>query len=166
MSRGREPRPRKGLARLEGSRSLLVALAALVVPAAACTDENPFEVIEEVTFFPGLMIDLSTMTKLPSGVYIKDDSVGTGALLADGDSVYIDHTGWLASGIEFSTGEFRALYPGTFIQGFAIGLEGMAEGGQRLMIIPPALAYADNPPTTSIPPGAILVFEVELLDAY
>jgi FKBP-type peptidyl-prolyl cis-trans isomerase FkpA len=153
--------------RRRGSKSLLAVLAVLVVPAAACSeDSNPFQVIEEITFFAGLGIDLNAMTKLPSGVYILDDSVGVGQLLADGDSIRMDHRGWLANGTQFSSGIFPALYPSDFIPGFSIGMEGMAEGGQRLMIIPPALGYGSNPPSAAIPSGAVLVFEVELLDVY
>ncbi|MBM4183299.1 MAG: hypothetical protein FJ207_03635 [Gemmatimonadetes bacterium] len=153
----------RGLGRLPGR---LVALAVLCVPAAACSDAFEPQVIEETEFFTGLGIDLATMTKLPSGVYILDDSVGTGALLADGDSVQIDHRGWLSNGNQFSGGVFRGLYPTGFIPGFSIGLAGMMEGGKRLMIIPPALGYGNDPPPGAIPPGSILVFEVLLLDAY
>lgn len=155
------------MTRRRGPKALLVALAVLVVPAAACEGDNPFEVIEEIEFFVGLGVDLNAMTKLPSGVYIQDDSVGTGPLLAAGDSALLGHTGWLANGTGFSTGQFRIKYLTTsLIEGFDIGLDGMAEGGQRLMIIPPALAYGDSPPSTAIPPGAVLVFEVQLLDVY
>ena len=145
-------------------KALATALAVLVVPAMAC-GSDPFapQVIEEVEFFAGLGIDLSTMTKLPSGVYILDDTVGTGTVLANATvSVQIDHTGWLADGTPFSSGVFTAVYPSGFVPGFSIGMEGMAVGGQRLMIIPPALAYG-NAGTGPIPPGAVLIFEVELL---
>jgi FK506-binding nuclear protein len=140
---------------------------ALALPSVACSEATPFEpqVIEDTEFFAGLGIDLATMTKLASGVYILDDSVGTGAALADGDSIQVDHRGWLSNGYQFSSGQFRALYPGDFIDGFSFGLAGMAEGGQRLMIIPPELGYG-NTPTGSIPAGSILVFEVILIDAY
>jgi len=160
----REPRRKSQTTSLKAA---VLASSIVVIPLAACSEATPFEpqVIETTTFFAGLGIDLAAMTKLPSGVYILDDSVGTGALLADGDSVQIDHSGWLSNGYQFSGGVFRSLYPTSFIDGFSIGLEGMAEGGQRLMIIPPDLAYGDAG-SGVIPRGAILVFEVELLDAY
>jgi hypothetical protein len=148
-------------------KAALLAAAVALIPLAACSNATPFEpqVIETTDFFVGLGIDLASMTKLPSGVYIQDDSVGTGAALADGDSVQIDHRGWLSNGYQFSGGIFRSLYPTSFIDGFSIGMEGMAEGGQRLMIIPPELAYG-NAGSGPIPRGAVLVFEVELIDAY
>jgi len=141
-------------------------VALTVVLAGACS-EDPFapQVIEELSFFAGLGIDLSAMTKLPSGVYIQDDSVGTGDLLADGDSVEIDHRGWLADGTQFSSGVIDGYPLAGFIPGFIIGMGGMREGGQRLMIIPPELAYG-NTGAGPIPPGAVVIFEVELIDAF
>jgi FKBP-type peptidyl-prolyl cis-trans isomerase len=161
--------PRARFQALGGPRTLLVALAVLVVPAAACSDPFEPQVIEELEFFAGLGINLSTMTKLPSGVYIQDDSVGTGTVLtlADTVTVQVDHRGWLHDGTQFSpgpgqSGVFSTSYPTGLISGFVIGMEGMAVGGQRLMIIPPELAYG-NAGSGPVPPGAVLVFEVELL---
>ena len=48
---------------------------------------------------------------------------------------------------------------GSVIQGFSQGVLGMRVGGQRRVIIPPALAYGSNPPQGSIiPSNATLVF--------
>lgn len=152
---------------LGGLRKLLVALAVLIAPVAACS-EDPFapQVIEEVEFFAGLGIDLASMIKLSSGIYISDDSIGTGAQLEAGDSVNIDHRGWLADGTLFSSGAIDGSpYPTGFISGFSMGMAGMFVGGQRLMIIPPEHAWG-NTGSGPIPPGAVVVFEVELIDAY
>ncbi len=169
MSPGRRLDRGQGLGGLSGRfRGFLVALAVLMGPAAACSSEDPYapQVIEDVEFFAGLGIDLAAMTKLSSGVYIQDDSVGTGALLADGDTVDIDHRGWLSDGTQFSTGVINGFpYPIGFIPGFSMGMAGMNVGGQRLVIIPPELAYGESG-GGPIPPGAVLVFEIELLDAY
>jgi len=150
---------------LRSTAALTVTLAALAGLAACGSDpvEVEFEVIEEVEFDPSLNIDLSQMTELESGVYIQDLTVGTGALVAPGENLSLDYTGWLRTGVEFDTGHLDFQYlVDPFIAGFEVGLFGMAAGGVRTMIIPPALAYGSigNPP---IPPGAIVIFEVHLL---
>lgn len=152
-----------------GWAAVVVALAA---PLAACNKETPFEVIEQVAFDPSLGINLSVMTRLPEGVYIFDDVVGTGPPIAPLDSVTVSHTGWLRDAQVFSDGTFCVIYLGTqgtqacpnynLIDGVEIGMDGMALGGRRLMIIPPELGYGSNP-VSFIPKGAVLVFEFEIV---
>ena len=47
------------------------------------------------------------------------------------------------------------------IPGWTEGIPGMKVGGQRLLVIPPDLAYGDSPPSPDIAPGETLVFVVE-----
>ncbi len=160
----------RALSRARGRVGASAVLAGLVW-AAACSSsptEIEFEVIENVTFADTLGIVLADFTKLASGVYIRDDSIGTGPVIAAGDSVSLNHSGWLANGLPLSTGVFPIEYATTnLIEGFTIGLEGMAEGGTRFFIVPPELGYGSRPPFGSpIPQGAILVFEVDVLDVY
>jgi FKBP-type peptidyl-prolyl cis-trans isomerase FkpA len=160
--------------RRRGSKSLLAALAVFVVPAAACSeDSNPFQVITDVEFASSLGIDLADFTELASGVYIREDSVGTGAVIAVGDTVAVNYITWLADGLMIDSGSIPI--PGilpvfvygvtSLIDGFTLGMAGMAEDGTRTIIIPPNLGYGANPPPGSpIPVGAILIFEIELTD--
>lgn len=143
------------------SRIFMAVAAAGVLSVGACDD--PFQVIEDVDFASSLNVDLSQMTRLPSGVYVQDTTVGTGDALAATDNLTLDHTGWLTDGREFSAGQFSSPVGG-LVPGFQDGIIGMQPGGVRRMIIPPGLAYGDNPPSSSIvPKGAVLVFEVELI---
>jgi hypothetical protein len=159
------------LGRARGRLGASVALAAVLGALGACEDgptEVVFQVIETATFHDSLYIDLADFTELSSGVYIRDDSIGTGPVIAAGDSVSLNHTGWLTTGGQLSTGPFSIEYLTTnLIEGFTLGIEGMAEGGTRFFIVPPELGYGSNPPFGSpIPQGAILIFEVDILDVY
>ena len=155
-------------------------IATLVLSLAACSGDSPtevvFQVIEDTEFAAVLGIDLAEFTELPEGVWIRDVTVGTGGdVIAPDDEATINHTGWLSNGNAFSTGEFSFVHYGqpgvdvTVIDGFDIGMEGMAVGDTRILIIPPELAYgaqgAANPQTGAvvIPGGAIVIFEVELV---
>ena len=54
----------------------LVRNTILVLSVLAMTScDDPFQVIEELTFDPSLGIVLSDFTRLSSGVYVKDDVI-------------------------------------------------------------------------------------------
>ena len=109
------------------------------------------------------------------GVFTTTDLVvGTGATAATGNTVSVNYAGWLydtgkpnGKGAQFDPGPGPISFvvgAGTVIQGFSQGVAGMRVGGQRRIIIPPALGYANNPPAGSIIPlNATLVFDITLL---
>lgn len=105
------------------------------------------------------------------GVFTTTDLVvGTGATAVTGSSVSVAYTGWLydtgkpnGKGSQFDSGTIPFVVGSTgVIQGFSQGVLGMRVGGQRRVIIPPALAYGPNSPSASIPANATLVFEMTL----
>lgn len=143
------------------TRSILHGAALLaLLTVAAC--EDPFQVIEELTFDPTLGIVLSDFTRLESGVYIQDMTVGTGPVTASGQTAVLEYVGYLANGSSFGEGEFPFIIgSGGTIAGFEAGIFGMQPGGERRLIIPPALGYGDSEQAT-IPAGSVLIFDVEL----
>lgn len=145
---------------------------ALIVALAGCgteitvSQEGVEEVIEEVAFAPSLGIDLTRMQRLSSGVYIEDLTVGSGEPVALGNTARLRFTGWLRTGTRFTQGEISFLLGNSeVIQGFEQGVQGMRVGGVRRMIIPPVLAFGSAGSST-VPPGAIVIYEAELLEYF
>jgi len=107
----------------------------------------------------------------------NDRTVGTGSPATTGDTVTVHYTGWLydqgapdGRGARFDSSHDRGqpfvfeLGAGRVIRGWDEGLAGMQPGGVRELRIPAWLGYGDGGAGGVIPPGASLVFEVELLD--
>ena len=97
--------------------------------------------------------------------------VGTGATVVNGNRATVTYTGWLydtskpfGKGTQFDSGSFSfTVGAATVVKGFDQGVLGMKVGGQRRLIIPPELGYANNPPANSgIPLNATLVFDITL----
>jgi FKBP-type peptidyl-prolyl cis-trans isomerase len=113
-------------------------------------------------------MDESAVTT-PSGLRYVDLVVGTGPAPAPGDQVQVHYTGWLESGQKFDSPVDRQqplVFPigaGRVIRGWNEGVGTMRVGSKRRLTIPPHLGYGDRGAGRVIPPGATLIFEVELL---
>lgn len=100
----------------------------------------------------------------------KDLVVGKGAQAKTGDKVSVHYTGRLTDGTKFDSSLDRkqpfefVLGQGQVIKGWDEGVVGMKVGGKRELIIPPEMGYGDQGAGGVIPPGAVLKFEVQLLD--
>jgi len=86
-----------------------------------------------------------------------------------GDTIVVDYTGRFTNGTIFDSSlprgspfEFR-LGSGQVIKGWDRGLENMCVGERRRLTVPPSLAYGNEGAGGVIPPGATLVFDVELI---
>jgi FKBP-type peptidyl-prolyl cis-trans isomerase FkpA len=111
----------------------------------------------------------------PQTLVMHDTVVGTGAEARPGATVKVNYTGWLYDpkaanhhGKQFDSSIGRGpfsfpLGAGRVIKGWDQGVAGMKVGGKRTLIIPASLGYGDRGAGEDIPPGATLVFDVELL---
>jgi peptidylprolyl isomerase len=109
----------------------------------------------------------------PSGLRIIDVKPGTGPVPHAGQTVTVNYTGWLfvdgKKGKKFDSSLDRGepfsftLGQGQVIKGWDEGVATMHVGGTRTLIIPPDLGYGESGAGGDIPPGATLIFDVELL---
>jgi FKBP-type peptidyl-prolyl cis-trans isomerase len=105
-----------------------------------------------------------------SGLKIEDQKVGSGAEAVAGKTVSVHYTGTLTNGTKFDSSRDRGqpfsfgLGQGQVIKGWDEGVAGMKVGGKRKLTIPPELGYGSRGAGGVIPPGATLLFDVELLD--
>lgn len=138
-------------------RRLAACLAILLL--AACGGPPPYT--------GGDVPDLQTI----------DMKMGTGQAAIAGDEISVHYTGWLYDqhapdkrGQKFDSSRDRGepfvflLGAGRVIRGWDDGIVGMQRGGKRELRIPSGLGYGASGAGKVIPPGASLVFEVELLD--
>ena len=106
-----------------------------------------------------------------------DVKQGTGAEAPTGRAVLVHYTGWLhdptapdGKGAKFDSSRDRGvpfgfmLGAGRVIKGWDEGVVGMKVGGQRTLVIPPALGYGERGAGGVIPPNATLIFDVELIE--
>ena len=130
-----------------------------VATAAACAPSNPTSPSGPTAGVRFSLVDLK---------------IGDGDTVASGDRIEVWFTGWIyvQSSPDNNKGELidsnrdRTLFryivgTGHVIEGWDQGVPGMKVGGIRRLIIPPELAYGSDG-QARIPPGATLIFEIEV----
>ena len=115
----------------------------------------------------------ATPVMMPGGTRATDTRVGAGAEAQPGRYITVHYTGWLYSdggrGKKFDSSLDRrqpfsfVLGAGEVILGWDEGFAGMKIGGKRTLVIPSEAGYGARGAGGDIPPGATLIFDVELL---
>jgi len=113
--------------------------------------------------------------KTPSGLYYKINKLGTGLMAAKDQQVTVNYTGKTLDGNAFDSNidpKFNHVEPFSFllgaghvIKGWDEGLTYFNKGATGTLFIPSGMAYGERSPTPAIPANAVLVFDVELLQA-
>ena len=108
---------------------------------------------------------------MENGLIIENKVIGEGAEAQDYNKVVVNYTGTLEDGSVFDSSLNPGREPFTFtlgvgsvIKGWDLGVKGMKVGGKRKLTIPSDFGYGDKGAGNLIPPGATLIFEVELLE--
>ena len=148
---------------------LRLFLLVLLTASLGCGGETRKGDSAVITFNPSLGVDTAVMTKTPSGLRYQELAKGDGAEAAAGRNASVHYTGWLTNGEKFDSSRDRnepfsfTVGAGQVIAGWDEGVAGMKVGGRRKLVIPASLGYGTAGAPPDIPPGATLVFDVELL---
>jgi FKBP-type peptidyl-prolyl cis-trans isomerase FkpA len=106
--------------------------------------------------------------KLPSGLVIKTIRPGTGASPLETDTVKVHYEGRLTDGTVFDS-SYKRNQPTEFplkgvVRCWTEGLQKMKIGEKAQLTCPADIAYGEQGRPPTIPGGATLVFDVELLE--
>ena len=111
------------------------------------------------------------VTIMDNGLVMEDLVIGEGAEAQDFNKVVVNYTGKLEDGSVFDSSLKPGSGPYTFtlgvgsvIKGWDMGVKGMKVGGKRKLKIPAELGYGAKGAGNVIPPDAVLIFDVELLE--
>ena len=154
-----------------------VLMAVIVIDVTSVLDRAQGEEVEPAEGLPTVQLDATGSPSIvipdgepPAELVSQILIQGEGPALTEGQSMTAHYTGWLWDGEPFDSSWARTMplditvAPGFVIQGWVDGLVGVPVGSQVLLIIPAELAYGDTG-QGSIPPGATLVFVVDILAA-
>ncbi|GAB0490773.1 hypothetical protein MMPV_002011 [Pyropia vietnamensis] len=114
--------------------------------------------------------------KTDSGLRYTDVKKGTGPYPGDGDLVIVDYIGYLSDGRVFDSSSSPGRKPlaiqigkNTVIPGIEEAVLSMRQGGQRVVIVPPALGYGDRGVCLNdsrdeclVPPNAVIEYDLTL----
>lgn len=159
----------------------IVALAIAVTMTACSQDDGrstetnePTDVIEEQAVTEE-NTNVAERFEIAPGLSAKILQPGYGRAAEAGDYVEVHYTGWLYDeqsednrGDKFDSSVDRGqkfnfmLGAGQVIKGWDNGVAGMLIGEKRELTIAPEMGYGERGAGNAIPPGATLVFEVEL----
>jgi len=126
--------------------------------------------VQEAAKAPQLT-DKDVVIEGEKGLKIVESKVGTGKEARDKGTVTVNFIGWV-DGVKIDSSDDRGK-PASFIvggdqviEGWSLGVKGMREGGVRLLIIPPELAYSKEGRPGFVGRDKTLWYRLELIKAY
>lgn len=127
---------------------------------------------------PNLTEESKKFPKLVKELLIEDLKTGRGRTVKPESKLTVNYSAWLYdSGEPLGRGALidstLGKSPYTFqlgstesphIKGWEEGFKDMKAGGRRRLIIPPEFAYGDKGAGKHVPPGATLLYEIDLIE--
>jgi FKBP-type peptidyl-prolyl cis-trans isomerase len=158
----------------------LILIGSSVLLLAACGKQAPEDTAAGEPEAKPAATEAAAATNLAEEAALQIDTIknGHGRAAVAGDLVTVHYTGWLYDesapdnrGDKFDSSVDRGdkfqfpLGAGRVIKGWDEGVAGMLIGEKRVLTIPPDMGYGERGAGGVIPPGATLIFEVELFNA-
>ncbi len=120
---------------------------------------------------PPQLTDKDVIVTGEKGLKFVDLKLGTGKEAKQGGTATVNFIGWV-DGVKIDSSDDRNK-PASFvigedqvIEGWSVGVKGMKEGGVRLLIIPPELAYGKEGKGNFVGQNKTLWYRIELIKAY
>jgi FKBP-type peptidyl-prolyl cis-trans isomerase FkpA len=146
-------------------RALVVVLAVACIGCSSTSSSSPGSgdskaYLEKAAAQPGAV-------RTDSGLIYRELRAGSGGSPSRTDTVTVNYRGTLVDGTEFDS-SYKRNEPASFplnqvIPCWTEGVQKMKVGGKSELVCPASIAYGDGGSPPTIPGGATLVFEVELL---
>ncbi len=118
--------------------------------------------------FPGVLVEGEPTLTTEGGCLVWDVEVGEGEAVKAGALVTVNFTGWLADGTQWidsaEQGGAATISSEEVFPGWSEGMAGMKVGGKRKLVIPGELAFGAEGAPPTIPPDAVIIMDVELVD--
>lgn len=114
---------------------------------------------------------IASITRRDDGMVVIDYGGANGPIVSNGDGMHVHYEGFLKDKTRFDSSLDRGqpfVFPfppgGRAITGWGIGMENLAQGARRKLIIPGYLGYGPSGnPRAGIPADATLYFNIHLL---
>ena len=129
----------------------------------SCSDENTdFSSKNEADIQAYIQESNLSTQKTNSGIYYVINAAGSGNSPFVNSNVTIGYKGYFLDGSVFDQSSNATFNLSGVIPGFAQGVQLLKTGGSGTFIIPSRLGYGNNG-SSSIPGGAVLVFDINLI---
>ena len=152
-------------------KHLLVSKALLVLPffflAVSCGSDDPERQAEKdrekiLEYIAEHDLDAH---ELESGVFYVIEEEGSGSFPTEMSTVIINYTGNLLNGDEFGAGNGQTFNLNSTILGFKYGIPMFNRGSKGMLLIPSGMGYGEYGSYT-IPPNAVLIYDIEMIDFF